>query len=96
MLVRVKERLGQRGISFSDAWYMDDGQIVCNPMHADDVIRALDEEAQTVGASRGWGAEAKSVCRLFGTIEQKMSVPEGWRSEYMQLSSKSQNGPEVD
>ena len=64
---RTRATLQAQGIEFFDAWFFDDGQFMCRPEDADAVLRALDAEAALVGASRAFGAEAKSVARLVGS-----------------------------
>ena len=56
----TKDRLERAGISFKDVWYMEDGQVLCHPGHADEVVRVFDGEAAKVGAKRGIGADAKT------------------------------------
>ena len=63
MLNRVRNRLENDGICISDVWYMDDGQLICHPTEVDQVMRTIDEEASRVGAERGRGEDAKTVCR---------------------------------
>ena len=67
----TKDRLESANIFFKDVWYMDDGQVLCHPRHADQVVRVFDEEAAKVGAKRGVGADAKTVCRLIGSLARK-------------------------
>jgi hypothetical protein len=64
---RARAACSAQGTEFFDAWYLDDGQLICRPSHADAVLRALDFEAGRVGAVRAAGTEAKSVARLLGS-----------------------------
>ena len=36
---------------FFDAWYMDDGQIVCSPADVDRILKHLDHELARVGGN---------------------------------------------
>eukprot|EP00973_Karenia_brevis_P032073 4424818-Karenia_brevis.AAC.1 len=49
-----------------DAWYMDDGQVLCSPSLVDPFLRAPDNKAKEVGATRGQGPDVKRVARLVG------------------------------
>ena len=68
IMKRASEKLDNLGITFSDAWYMDDGQIMCHPDDADEILRAVDAEAENVGMKRSLRTDAKSVCRLIGSL----------------------------
>ena len=59
---------------FGDAWYMDDGQIVCLPGAVDDVLRVLDEELEKVGATRGRGDNG----RRYGGWRMQNAVAYPW------------------
>ena len=87
VLGRVRTVLETHGIVVSDAWYMDDGQLICQPDEADLVLRTLDVEASKVGVERGRGTSAKTVCRLLGSDAAKNSVSSTWLTEYMMASS---------
>ena len=43
------------GITLSDVWYLDDGQIFCDPSDADSILRTSDDESSKVGLERGRG-----------------------------------------
>ena len=87
VLERVRVRLEADGISLADAWYMDDGQLLCQPQDADRVLHVLDEESSKVGAERGRGVDAKSVCRLLGSEEAKNRIYSSWHTDYILASS---------
>ena len=82
MLGRVRSILETHGIVVSDAWYMDDGQIICQSDHADLIFRTLNAEASKVGVEHGRGTSAKTVCRLFGFDASKDNVSSTWLPEY--------------
>ena len=86
VLNRARLRLENDGISIADVWYMDDGQLICQPHEVEQVMRTIDEEAALVGAERGRREDAKTVCSLLGSEEAKLQVDPSWRSEYI-LSS---------
>ena len=44
IMSRTRTRLEREGVHFFDAWFLDDGQLICRPDHADRVLRALDLE----------------------------------------------------
>ena len=53
---RLDDELADRAESFGgfwDAWFMDDGQIICEPALVDPLLRVLDDELAKVGATRG-------------------------------------------
>ena len=83
---RVRSRLENDGISIADVWYMDDGQLLCRPHEVDQVMRTIDEEAAHVGAERGRGEDAKTVCRLLGSEGAKSQVDPSWQSDYITSS----------
>ena len=83
VLKRVRSRLENDGICIADMWYMDDGQVICRPEEVDQVMRTIDEEAARVGAERGRGEDAKTVCRLLGSEDAKLQVDASWKSEYI-------------
>ena len=59
---RSRVRLESNGIVLADVWYMDDGQLYCDPGDADTILKTLDEESRRAGMERGRGDRAKSVC----------------------------------
>lgn len=78
---RLRERCQAEGISLADFWYMDDGQIFCRPSDIDFILRVLDEEAQQVGARRGWFDEAKSTVNVINE-----NLADEWRTAYIDES----------
>ena len=74
----------------------DDGQVVCQPMHVDLVLRTIDEIALKVGLVRGRGENAKTVCRLIGPPSEKSQVGPEWFAEYMRESSVQCNDNDLD
>ena len=66
---RARIELSASGITFSDCWYLDDGQIFCAEEDVDAVLRALDRHFTAAGATRGCGDEVKSVARVPGSCE---------------------------
>ena len=87
VVARARAALEEMGINFFDAWFLDDGQLVCAPEHADTVLRALDSAAAQAGASRATGADAKSVARVVGSLAARETCAIGWRTEYIQHST---------
>ena len=87
VMKRVRERLENNGISMIDVWFMDDGQIICDPADADMILRTIDDEAAKIGAVRGRGPNAKSVCRLIGSEIARSQVLADWRTEYIVCST---------
>ena len=91
VMERTRERLGVERpdlAEFADAWYMDDGQLVCAPEAVDDVLRVLDEEFDKVGATRGRGQNAKSVARLVGPADKVQEFPLTWITERVRDTCK--------
>ena len=96
VLDQSKAKLDALGVSVSDVWYMDDGQVVCQPMHVDLVLRTIDEIALKVGLVRGRGENAKTVCRLIGPPSEKSKVGPEWFTEYMRESSVQCNDNDLE
>ena len=96
VLAKVVERaritLLEKGIQMFDAWFLDDGQLLCAPDHADAVLRALDAEAARVGAARATGVEAKSVARLVGSPAAVAACDPRWATEYVLASTTREPG----
>ena len=67
VMSRVRQRLLSEDIHMFDAWYLDDGQIVCHPDHIETVLKIIDIEAAKDGASRAIGKDAKTVVRILGS-----------------------------
>ena len=86
---RVREKLiaetppGETKPAFFDVWYMDDGQVVMDPTLVDRYLRTLDFELAKVGATRGNGADVKSVARLVGVAEAKDERGDLWITGYI-------------
>ena len=96
VLGRVRTILETHGVVVADAWYMDDGQLICQPYHADLVLRTLDDEASKVGVERGRGDAAKTVCRLICPAAGKNQIGTEWLTEYMLESSIQSCGNDND
>ena len=84
----MNEKLEDEDISFADVWYMDDGQLICRPEDVDKILRTFDIEAARVGAKRGIGERAKTVCRLIGPAEAKNAISPDWVTDYVASSVK--------
>ena len=90
-MARTHQTLLDRQIGLFDVWFLDDGQLVCQPKDADSVLRTFDEHAATVGARRATGSAAKSVARLCGCPEAVEQHAQGdWCTEYIQTSTSKQ------
>ena len=87
MMSKVRATLQQGGVGFFDAWFMDDGQLVCQPDVADRLLRVIDAEAARIGASRATGVEAKSVARLVGAEEAVTLTGSDWKTDYIKSST---------
>lgn len=70
------------GDNFVDAWFLDGGQLVCAPEHADPVLRALDIAVAQAGASRPTGADAKNVARVAGSLASREAFGASWQHHY--------------
>ena len=86
VLEKSRARLEEQGIVLADAWYMDDGQLYCDPGDADTILKTLDDESSKVGMERGRGDRAKSVCFLIGHTQAKNVVDASWYTEYIRDS----------
>ena len=75
-------------LGVADVWYLDDGQIVCQPQLADPFLKALDQELAQVGATRGEGEGVKSVARAFGPGVAPGGAAEGWATDYVRRTCK--------
>ena len=69
VLDRAKSKLDSTGINITDVWYMDDGQVVCEPGDVEPVLRAINDEASKVGLARGRETGVKTVFSLIGLTE---------------------------
>ena len=92
-LDRVRTRLAAQAspdcpTAFFDMWYMDDGQVFIDPSAADLFLAVLDEELAAVGATRGSGAEVKSVAKLVGSEAACLEVGEDWITERIRATCK--------
>ena len=96
VLAKVVERaritLREKGIQMFDAWFLDDGQLVCIPDHVDAVLRALDAEAARMGAEHATWVEAKSVARLVGSPAAVAASDPRWATEYVLASTTQETG----
>lgn len=89
VLRRTRESLAARGVPIFDAWFLDDGQLVCRHSDTDTVLRTLDAEAARVGAVRATGKDSKSVARVVGSPTAMASCGDSWRTEYVHHSTTS-------
>ena len=85
----VRERLRAKGVDIFDLWYMDDGQIICDALHVDEVLRTLDLILTEIGAMRGFGTDAKSMVRILGEPRALQAVDGQWCSQYVTDSTKA-------
>ena len=83
----------ERGAPLQDAWFLDDGQLSCDPSDIDLVLRTLDTEAAHVGASRAVGPDAKSLARLLGPPDLVSNYP-SWETEYILNSTTKERARE--
>ena len=86
ILEKTRGKLEERGIVLADVWYMDDGQLFCDPGDTDPILRTIDEVSLLVGLERGRGGRAKSVCRLVGSSTAKGIVDPTWYTDYIRDS----------
>lgn len=94
VVARTKERLNADDCEFFDAWYIDDGQLFCEPGRVDLVLRTLDEELAAVGATQGaidGDVDVKSSVRIVGLPEAVRDVGCGWQTEYICNTCKLPN-----
>lgn len=87
---------------FFDVWYMDDGQVVLDPMHVHIFLQLFDEELQKVGATRGYiehggdASELKSVAKFVGSPDSIREVDGSWATAYVrsscQIAESNRNG----
>ena len=74
-----------------DIWYMDDGQIFCDPMLVDPFLTLLDEELRQVGATRGSttnGDEIKSIARIVGDSDKIAKLGSSWITSHVRSTCK--------
>ena len=71
-----------------EGWYMEDGQVVLPCRFADMYLKAFDEAAAAVGATRGEAPDAKSVARLIGDATACSTVGDVWCSAYIRKTCK--------
>ena len=71
-----------------DEWYIDDGQVFCQPLLFDQWLRALDRAIATFGATRGTVAEqnVKSSCWLLCPPERRHEFNR-WDTEYVNATT---------
>jgi len=107
VLSRTRSRLateraeqGATSASFWDAWFMDDGQLICEPSLVDPLLRILDDELAKVGATRGWRdpqsrsesggdhlqTKVKSVARLVGCAAAVADCGDAWITGYVRAT----------
>ena len=72
-----------------DQWYIDDGQVFCQPQLFDQWLRALDLAIATFGATRGTITDdnIKSSCRLLCPRSRRHEFT-GWDTEYVRATTK--------
>jgi hypothetical protein len=92
-LARVLQRVRARGVAFCDAWYMDDGQIVCRARHVPLFLEELDAELFDAGAARGRGAAAKSVVAVPAPAPLAAAARPHWATDYVLHSVVQAPGP---
>ena len=94
VIARTRERLLAAeladGVShdFFDAWFMDDGQVLLEPAAVDAFLAILDDELASVGASRGVGADVKSIARVVGTAEAVTECGDAWVTDRVRRTCK--------
>ena len=69
---------------------MDDGQVLCRPGDADNILIHLDRELAKIGASRGEGSDVKSIARILGS-EQAVRELKDWPSPQVARTCKCPN-----
>ena len=70
-----------------DVWFMDDGQVFLPPELVDPFLRALDQEFEKVGATRGRGPTVKSTARLLSVAVSPPGSAD-WATDYVRASCK--------
>lgn len=68
---------------YFDAWFADDGQLVCRPHDLDAVLRRMDAEAHKVGATRGAGPDVKSEVKIVAHPTAFAALRDDWVTEYI-------------
>ena len=78
---RVRDRLSAHDIPLFDAWFLDDGQLVCRPSDVEFIFKTLYTEASLDGAARATGEQAKSVARIVGSsiLAGIVAIRGGWQ-----------------
>ena len=72
-----------------DEWYIDDGQVFCQPHLFDQWLQALDQALGTFGATRGTIVDnnVKSSCRLLCPAARRHEFV-GWDTPYVHSTTK--------
>ncbi len=65
-LASLRQHLRSEHPGIFDAWYADDGQVLCRPAHVDAYLGAIDASVGQSGGTRGSGPDVKTVVRLVG------------------------------
>ena len=92
-LARVIQRVRSRGPAFCDAWYMDDGQILCRARHVPAFLAELDAELFDAGAARGRGSAAKSVVAVPAPAPLAAAARPHWATAEVLHSVAPAGGP---
>ena len=71
-----------------DVWYMDDGQVLIRSECLESYLRALDEAAVLVDATRDRGNNVKSIARVLGRPEGCEACGNDWATWYVEDSCK--------
>ena len=67
---------------------MDDGQVFLDPALVSSFLETLDAELSRVGASRGEGADVKSVAKLVGSESAIAELGDGWITSHVRRTCK--------
>ncbi len=78
---------GRKGVC--DEWYIDDGQLICEPSVFDTWLRLFDEQLRLIGATRAEGNDVKSVVRLI-CPDERVSEFDGWATECVRRTCRVQ------
>ena len=66
-----------------DVWFADDGQAFVRPEKVDGYLRALDQEIQKAGCTRGEMPDAKSAVTPVGHPDALAALGDGWLTPYV-------------
>ena len=76
----------------TDLWFMDDGQVALEPLHAKAYLAAFDSRLSAAGGTRVCDGEFKSTARLCGSSSAIAAVPASW-SEGVQETCRILTSP---